>query len=158
MPIYLDTNVFYNAYCPIEDRFAADWLLKQISSDFKGITSEWSIAEMFRAFKKQVNLKSIEDHDAEIALTLFLSEIGELSQKEKIILIPVKMAFIMAARPMIFNQNLYAADAIHAVTATKMNVDAFITFDSDFKKFKKIPVLNPKHSNFQKLILDLKEM
>jgi len=58
---------------------------------------------------------------------------------------------------LIFNQNLYAADAIHAVTAIQMNVDAFITFDSDFNKFKKIPVINPKQANFQELIIDLKE-
>ena len=157
MPIYIDTNVFYNAYCPIEDRIAADWLLNQISSEFTGLTSEWTIAEMFRAFKKQVNLKSIENQDAEIALNLFLSEIGEYSQKKKLLLIPVKMSFIIAARPLIFNQNLYAADAIHAVTAIKMNVDAFITFDSDFNKLKKIPVINPKQANFQELIIDLKE-
>lgn len=157
MPIYLDTNVFYNAYCPIEDRFAADWLLNQISSEFPGITSEWTIAEMFRAFKKQVNLKSIENRDAQVALNLFLSEIGEYSQKKKLLLIPVKMSFIMAARPMIFNRNLYAADAIHAVTAVKMVVDAFITFDGDFNKLKEIPVLNPKNAGFQNLIAELKE-
>jgi len=53
MPIYIDTNVFYNAYCPNEERFAADWLLKQLIPEFPGITSEWTIAEMFRALKKQ---------------------------------------------------------------------------------------------------------
>ncbi len=152
MPIYLDTNVFYNAYCSIEDRILADWLLNQISSEFPGITSEWTIAEMFQAFKKQVNLKRIENHDAQIALNLFLSEIGEYSQKKKLLLIPVKMSYIVAARPLIFNQNLYAADAIHAVTAIQMNADAFITFDSDFKKLKKIPVLNPSQADFQKII------
>ena len=52
MPIYIDANVFYNAYCPIEERITADWLLKQVSSEFIGITSEWTIAEIFRAFKK----------------------------------------------------------------------------------------------------------
>ena len=37
MPLYLDTNVFYNAYCPIEDRIVADWLLNQISSEGIGM-------------------------------------------------------------------------------------------------------------------------
>lgn len=157
MTIYIDTNVFYNAYCPIEERFIADWLLNQISSEFPGITSEWTIAEMFRAFKKQVNLENIEDHEAQVAIDLFLSEIGEYSQKRKLILIPVKKSFMISARPLIFNKNLYAADAIHAVTAIKMKVDAFITFDSHFSKFKTIPVLNPKEENFQDSINKLKE-
>ena len=156
MPIYIDTNVFYNAYCPIEDRIASDWLLKQISSEFPGITSEWTIAEMFRAFKKQVNLERIEEHVARIAVDLFLSEIGEYSQKNKLILIPPKFSLIMASRPLIFNQNLYAADAIHAITATQMKVDAFITFDSDFAKLENIPILNPAHDDFQNSITLIK--
>lgn len=157
MPIYFDTNVFYNAYCPIEDRIAADWVLNQISSEFPCITSEWTVAEMFRAFKKQVNLKKIEDHDAQVALNLFLSDIGEYSQKKKLKLIPIKMSFVIASRPLIFNQNLYAADAIHLITAIQMNADAFITFDSDFEKLKNIQVWNPKQANFQSLIMKLKE-
>lgn len=156
MPIYIDTNVFYNAYCPIEDRFAADWLLKQIDPDFPGITSEWTISEIFRAFKKQVNLKRIEERDAQITIDLFLSELGESIQKKKIILIPVKMGLIMASRTLIFTQNLYAADAIHVASAREMKVDAFITFDSNFKKLKTIPILNPSNDIFQDSILQLK--
>jgi predicted nucleic acid-binding protein len=156
MPIYIDTNVFYNAYCPIEERFIADWLLNQLSSEFQGITSEWTIIEIFRAFKKQVNLERIEQHDAQIAIDLFLSEIVEYSQKKKLVLIPVKMSYIMAARPLIFDQNLYASDAIHAITAIQMNTEAFITFDSDFDKLEKIPILNPKKDHFQNSITQLK--
>ena len=152
MPIYIDANVFYNAYCPIEDRITADWLLKQISTEFPGITSEWTIAEIFRAFKKQVNLDRIEAYDAEIAIDLFLSEIGENSQKNKLILIPAKYSLIMASRPLIFTQNLYAADAIHAITAIQTKVDAFITYDSDFAELKNIPILNPSQENFQNSI------
>ncbi|MHA1293024.1 MAG: type II toxin-antitoxin system VapC family toxin [Promethearchaeota archaeon] len=158
MPIYLDTNVFYTAYCPIEDRIIADWLLSQLSPKFQGVTSEWTIAEIFRAFKKQVNLERIDDKDAQVAIDLFLSEIGECSQKGTLILAPVKMAYIMNARSMIFKRNLYAADAIHAVTAKKMNVDAFITFDKDFRKFKSIPVLNPSADDFKERINSLKEV
>ena len=156
MAIYLDTNVFYNAYCPTEDRFIADWLLNQLSSEFQGITSEWTIAEIFRAFKKQVNLDRIKEQDAQIALDLFLSEIGEYSQKKKLILIPVKMAYIMNARSLIFKRNLYAADAIHAMTAKQMEVDVFISFDRDFKKLKFIPVLNPSEENFKEEISKIK--
>lgn len=157
MPIYLDTNVFYNAYCPIEDRFAADWILKQISREFPAITSEWTIAEMFRAFKKQANLDRLEDKDAQIALDLFLSEIGEYSQKQKLILIPVKMANIMVSRTFIFTKNIYAADAIHAVTAIEQKAEAFITFDSHFIKLREIPILNPSDDDFQKRIEQLIE-
>ncbi|MBN1799909.1 MAG: type II toxin-antitoxin system VapC family toxin [Candidatus Lokiarchaeota archaeon] len=149
MVMYLDTNVFYNAYCPIEDRIEADWILNQLSSEFQGLTSEWTIVEMFRAFKKQVNLDRIEEKDAQIALNLFLSEIGEYSQKKQIILVPVKMAFIVAARPIIFERNLYAADAIHVITAIQSKASVFITFDKDFEKFESIPVLNPNQSNFR---------
>jgi predicted nucleic acid-binding protein len=156
MPIYIDTNVFYNAYCPTEERFIADWLLKQIEPEFQGITSEWTIIEIFRAFKKQINLEKLEDKDAQIAIDLFLSELGEYTQKKKIILIPVRTVFIMASRTLIFTQNLYAADAIHIACAIEMKVDAFITFDSNFKKLKTFPVLNPSDDKFQDNIRKIK--
>jgi len=37
-----------------------------------------------------------------------------------------------------------------------MKVDAFITFDSNFKKLKTIPILNPSNDIFQDSILQLK--
>lgn len=66
------------------------------------------------------------------------------------------MSLIMAARLFIFDRNLYAADAIHAVTSIQINAEAFITFDSDFKKFKEIPVLYPKEAKFKKKFNQLK--
>ncbi len=157
MSIYLDTNIFYNAYSPIEDRFTADWLLNQLSSDFPGVTSEWTIVEMFRALKKQVNLNKIENNDAQVVIDLFLSDIGEDTQKKKLFIIPVKKSYIMAARPFIFNENLYAADAVHTITALQAKVDAFITYDGDFKKLKKIPIINPKKDDFKNSINEIKE-
>ena len=53
----------------------ADWILNQISSNFPAFTSEWTIAEMFRELKKQVNLDRIEEDDAQVAINLFLSDI-----------------------------------------------------------------------------------
>ncbi len=157
MPLYLDTNVFYNAYCPVEDNIGAEWILKQISVEFPAITSEWTVAEMFRAFKKQVNLERIEENDARIVLDLFLCEIGELSQKGILILIPVKMSLIMASRQLIFSQNLYASDAIHALIAKQAKVDAFITFDGDFNvDLGGIPILNPAQKQTQDIISQLK--
>ena len=59
--------------------------------------------------------------------------------------------YIMASRPLIFTQNLYAADAIHAITAIQMKVDAFITYDTDFtepKKYSNFKSLTRKFSKF----------
>ncbi len=98
MSLYLDTNVFYHAYCPIEDQERADRLLKQLSKEFQGVTCEWMIIEMFRALKKQANLGTIEEKDAKLVVKFFLSEIGEMSQKKKIILVPVTLAALMAAK------------------------------------------------------------
>jgi len=156
MAIYLDANVFYNAYCPIEERFISDWVLRQLTPNFPGLTSEWTIAEMFRAFKKQINLERIEQKDAQLALNLFLSEIGEYIQRNEIILIPVKMSLIMASRPLIYEANFYAADAVHLTTAMQANADAFITFDGHFSTFTKILVLNPKDKNFKSKINQMK--
>ena len=60
--------------------------------------------------------------------------------------------YIMASQPLIFTRSLYAADAIHAITAIQMKVDAFITYDSDFTELKNIPILNPSQENFQNSI------
>ena len=150
MSLYLDTNVFYNAYCPIEDASPVDWLFSQLHLDFPAITSEWFLIEMFRAIKKQVNLESIAKKDAEITLDYFLSDVGEMVKNKVLILIPVSQTLIIASRELIFTYNLYAADALHAITALKLETKAFITFDSDFKApLGNIPILNPSTNNFK---------
>lgn len=148
--IYLDTNIFYNAYCPVEDAEISDWILNQLSTTNKGITSEWTIVEFFRALKKQVNLGTIEEQDAELIVDYFLSEIGEMNQKNELILVPVSKQLIMSTRKEIFNNNLYGADALHLITAMSKSVKAFITYDSDFKgNLKNIPLLNPNDPEFK---------
>ena len=157
MSIYLDTNVFYHAYCPVEDCEVADWILTQLSSDLQGVTSEWTLIEIFRALKKQVNLEKISEKDAKLAVDFFLTEIGEMSQKQTIHVVPITRQAIMASRYQIFQKNLYAADALHSVIAISRNVKAFITFDSDFKgDLNTIRLLNPREESFKDVLLDLK--
>ncbi len=157
MSLYLDTNVFYHAYCPIEDQERADWLLKQLTKEFQGVTCEWAIIEMFRALKKQANLGTIEEKDAKLVIEFFLSEIGEMCLRKRIILVPVTQAALMAAKKQIFENNLYAADALHTVIAIQSNVLNFITFDSDFKgNLGTIPILSPNLESFKENILQLK--
>ncbi|NHJ85802.1 MAG: type II toxin-antitoxin system VapC family toxin [Asgard group archaeon] len=157
MTLYLDTNVFYNAYCPIEDASLVDWLFDQLHPDFPAITSEWCLIEIFRAFKKQMNLGAITKKDAEIALDYFLSDIGEMVKNKTLLLVPVTQALIIASRDLIFTCNLYAADALHATTALKLESRAFITFDSDFNvPLGNIPILNPSITNFKSEIAKCK--
>ena len=155
MQIYLDTNIFYHAYCPVEKGSIIDWLFEKLSTEFQGVTSEWAIVEMFRALKKQVNLGIIEEKDANLALDFFLVEIGQMVQDDKIILKPVSFKSIMAARELIFTYNLYAADALHGITAINSNVGAFISTDSDFKyDLGTIPIINPLETNFKEKIMN----
>ena len=108
------------------------------------------IIEIFRAFKKQVNLGVINTKDAQVALDFFLADIAELSKKTMLILVPVTMAAIITARRQIFSYNLYAADALHATIAINSNVNGFITYDTDFKMdLDSIPVLNPQKESFK---------
>lgn len=156
MEVYLDTNVFYNAYCPVEDNALADWLLDQLSPTFPGVTCEWTILEMFRALKKQVNLETIEADAAKITLDFFLSELGEMTEKKALVIIPVTRSAIMASRKQIFEHNLYAADALHASIASSALVKAFITFDGDFNaNIGDIPIWNPTGSKFKDKIVTL---
>ncbi|MHA1719412.1 MAG: type II toxin-antitoxin system VapC family toxin [Promethearchaeota archaeon] len=153
MQLYLDTNIFYHAYCPVEKGSIIDWLFDKFSTEFQGVTSEWAIVEMFRALKKQVNLGNIEEKDANLTLDFFLVDIGQMVQDEKIILKPVSFKLIMAARELIFTYNLYSADALHGITAIRSNVDAFISTDSDFKNYLgSIPIINPLETNFKEKI------
>ena len=150
MSTYLDTNVFYNAYCPVENNELADWVLNQLKPDLQGITSEWTLIEMFRALKKQVNLGNIEESIAKTVIDFFLSEIGEMVKNEVLKVIPVKSITIMQSRKQVFENNLYAADALHASTAISTKVRSFITFDKDFKgNLETIHILNPMESNFK---------
>ena len=150
MGVYLDTNIFYNAYCPVESNALADWVLNQLTPKLQGITCEWTILEMFRALKKQVNLGTIGEQAAKVALDFFLSELGELSEEKKLKIVPVTRSAIMASRKQIFEQNLYAADALHATTALASQTQLFITFDSDFRgNLESIPILNPADSDFK---------
>ncbi|MHA1973635.1 MAG: type II toxin-antitoxin system VapC family toxin [Candidatus Hodarchaeales archaeon] len=158
MSIYLDTNVFYNSYCPVEDDENADWVLQQLNTVFQGVTCEWTIIEMFRAFKKQINLQVINRKDADVAINFFLSDIGELSANGFLKIIPVSRSLIMASREQILNSNLYAADALHASVALSQRVDFFITFDSDFKaNLGTIKILNPRGVSFKNKILEYKQ-
>ncbi len=158
MTIYLDTNVFYHAYCPVEDPATADWILEQISPEFPGITSELTIAEIFRAFKKQVNLGVIETDKAQDALDFFLADIEEMAQSRTLHLIPVKMGTIVAARQLIFDHNLYVADALHATTALNAHTKGFVTFDADFKgAFENLLILIPTKPTFKIDFLKLKK-
>ena len=159
MNIYLDTNVFYLAYCPIEDCDVADWILTQLTSEFQGVTSEWTLIELFRALKKQVNLGKILEKDAKLTIDFFLTEIGEMSQKQTIQLVPITRQAIMTSRRQIFQKNLYVADALHAVIAIIMNVKAFITFDGDFKgDLNTVRLLNPSEKSFKNTLLELKKI
>ena len=159
MGVYLDTNIFYNAYCPVENNFLADWLLDQLTPRFQGVTCEWTILEMFRALKKQVNLEKIEEKAAKIALDFFLSELGEMTEEKKLKIIPVTRSAIMASRKQIFNHNLYAADALHATIALASQVELFITFDRDFRgNLETIPILNPIDPEFKEKVIILHDV
>lgn len=159
MAIYLDTNVFYNAYCPLEEYEPANWILGQFSSSFKGLTSEWTIIEMFRALKKQVNLGCIQDREAKIALDFFLSEIGEMRKEGVFVLKPVNFSNIIASRNTIFKHNLYATDALYITTALDSKAVLFVTYDNDFKNvIEDIPVINPLDTSFKEHITSLKKI
>ena len=156
MGVYLDTNIFYNAYCPVENNALADWILEQLTPKFQGITCEWTILEMFRALKKQVNLETIEEKAAKIALDFFLSELGEMTEEKVLKIIPVTRSAIMASRKQIFEHNLYAADALHASIALASQVKSFITFDSDFRgNLETLTILNPIDPEFKEKFLEL---
>lgn len=159
MGVYLDTNIFYNAYCPVENNILADWLLDQLAPRFQGVTCEWTILEMFRALKKQINLEKIDEKAGKIALDFFLSELGEMSAEKQIKIIPVTRSAIMASREQIFNHNLYAADALHATIALASHVEFFITFDKDFRgNLETIPILNPIDPKFKEKVISLLEV
>ncbi len=158
MGVYLDTNIFYNAYCPVENNALADWLIEQLTPKFQGVTCEWTILEMFRALKKQVNLEKIEEKAAKIALDFFLSELGEMAEEKVLKIIPVTRSAIMASRKQIFEHNLYAADALHAAIALASQVKLFITFDSDFSgNLESIPILNPIDPEFKEKFIELRD-
>ena len=150
MKIYLDTNIFYNAYCPVENNEVADWILSQLDLQNQGITSEWTILEMFRALKKQVNLKTIAEKDAKTVIDFFLSEMGEMSDTDHLQILPITRSMIISSRKHIFTHNLYAADALHTTVAISAQVDCFLTFDGDFKlDLGNIKILNPVDPEFK---------
>ena len=67
-------------------------------------------------------------------------------------LIPVKIAFLMETREQIFSKNLYAADALYAITSVVTQCVAFLTFDSDFKgDIQEIPIINLQENFRQKI-------
>ena len=150
--VYLDTNVFYNAYCPVENNKIADWILDQLNSNIQGVTSEWTLLEMFRALKKQVNLKKIGEEDARTTLDFFLSELGEMNESKRINILPITRSMIIGSRRHVFDNNLYAADALHATVAVLSQVNFFITFDGDFNvNLGDIPILNPNDPKFREI-------
>ena len=153
MKVYIDSNVFYNAYSPVETNEIADWILEQLTPKIQGVTSEWTLLEMFRALKKQVNLNNIEEKDAKLLLDFFLSDLGEMTETGKIIIQPITRSMIIRSRRHVFNDNLYAADALHATVAILSQVKYFISFDQDFKaNLENVTVLHPNDPNFRTIL------
>jgi predicted nucleic acid-binding protein len=146
MRLYFDTNIFYYRYCPVESAELVDKIIEQLAPEDLILTSEIMFAEMFRAFKKQANLGVIGKDEMELAVNFFLSDVKKLEQEKKIELVPITMNTIMKSRDYIVEQNLYAVDAIHAVTAVIHQCDEFLTFDHDFKKIHiGIPIIHPQN-------------
>ncbi|MHA2250512.1 MAG: hypothetical protein ACXAD7_09120 [Candidatus Kariarchaeaceae archaeon] len=101
---------------------------------------------------------TIETQEASLALDFFLAEIGENIQKKKIILKPIMRDNLISSRKLIFEQNLYAADALHANHAIVSGVLGFVTFDVDFKvNLNSIPILNPIDTSYKSSISSLKD-
>ena len=154
MKVYLDTNIFYNAYSPVENNEIADWLLDQLTPHLQGVTSEWTLLEMFRALKKQVNLNNIDEKDAKTLLDFFLSDLGEMTETDKLVILPITRSMIISSRKHVFNHNLYAADALHATVAILSHSKYFITFDRDFKtNLENVSVLYPSDPKFRSILL-----
>jgi predicted nucleic acid-binding protein len=152
--LYLDTNVFFNAYCPGEKNDIADWIFELLKpedkGDFMGITCELSVAELFRAMKKQVNLGVIDEQVAQTVVDFAIADIGEMVRERRLVLVPITYSRIIEARSFIFGYNLYASDAIYAAVALQSGVACFITFDSDFKEYLfDTPVLSANSDDFK---------
>ena len=60
---------------------------------------------------------------------------------------------IINSRKHVFDNNLCAADALHATVAVLSQVNCFITFDGDFKvNLGDIPILNPTDPKFREIL------
>lgn len=149
--VYLDTNVLYHGYCPTDARNVVEWLFEHLDrGGFTAVCSEWAILELFRAFKKQVNLGIIGERTATVALDFLLADVNAMKHDGRLELVPVHLPLIIGSRPRIFSKNLYAADALHAITAIRHGVSAFVTFDKDFKgDLGKVPLLNAIDASFK---------
>lgn len=154
--IYLDTSVFYHAYCPFEDSKSSDWILDELLVQYHGITSEWTIIEMFRALKKQVNLVRLTEDAATTTLDFFLSEIFDIAKRSQLELIPASLADIIAARAHIFSSNLSGADSLHWQVALASRAKVFVSFDSHFEDISKEHGLllgDPKNAGLQEKLI-----
>ena len=141
----------------LDESEICDWILEQLDSNFVGITSEWTIIEMFRAFKKQVNLGVIDEYEASTALTYFLAELGDYERNGKLITLPVTRKAIFGGKKLIFEKNIYSADALHLYQAIDNEVSCFLTFDNTLlSRITELNMINPLLENFKELIISLK--
>lgn len=110
MKFYLDTNIFYYRYCPIENSKCIDPIFEEIRQShlqkrtFQLISNEIILSEMFRALKKQVNLEVIDLDVAEVALDFFIADIEELIHDGDLVLMLSSKTYLMKTQKLIFRQ------------------------------------------------------
>lgn len=151
MRIYLDATVFYQTYAPHENSRTEDWIMDDLIPEFGGLTSQWTLLEVARALKKQVNLELLLESDARKLMDVLLVDMLEMQSADILLLEPISLADIINSRQLIDELNLYAADALHYHTARSRKATVLVSHDAHLLRHstQQLPILCPKTTNFE---------
>jgi len=133
--LYLESSALWNLYYEETGAELVEHCLD--NPQLTCISSIWSQLEMERGIKKRENQKEITSEEAE-NLRVFIETDGKrLVSKKQLETIPIVEEYILTAKRLIHEHNLFASDALHLASAILQGCKGILVDDYHFKRLNK---------------------
>jgi predicted nucleic acid-binding protein len=133
--LYLESSALWNLYYEETGAELVEHCLD--NPQLTCISSIWSQLEMERGIKKRENQKEITSEETE-NLRVFIETDGKrLVSKKQLETIPIVEEYILTAKRLIHEHNLFASDALHLASAILQGCKGILVDDYHFKRLNK---------------------
>lgn len=127
---YLDTSALVKRYVEEPGTVSVDVIFDGASEgSLNFATSAWNIGEAFGVFDYRRRRKLLTEHEFHVATESLASEFIRLMGTKALKVYPVRASLLTEAWSLIFNQQLYEADALQIVTCNASQSSVLITSD-----------------------------
>ena len=133
--LVLESSALWNLYYQEKGAELIEMIIEK--RDFECYTSRWSTLELFRGIKKRLNQQEISLQEAIDLRDFIEADLLELEFANKLKFIEIHQNIIEISNDLIFEKNLYAADALHLASAITTSSNGILVDDYHFKRLSK---------------------